>query len=57
LSYQFDNQSTAARPKTTTDKRRDGFRQLPDVTGFAPAHPLKRTYDNPNSSARLRAFP
>jgi hypothetical protein len=36
----------------TTDKRRDGFHQLPDVTGFAPAHPLKRTFDNPNSTAR-----
>ena len=39
-------------PKRTTDKRRDGFHQLPDVAGFAPAHPPKRTYDNPNSTAR-----
>ena len=29
-----------------------GFHQLPDVAGFAPAHPLRRTYDNPNSTAR-----
>ena len=31
-----------------------GIHQLPDVAGFAPAHPLKRTYGNPNSTARRK---
>ena len=37
----------------STDKRRDGFHQLPDVTGFAPAHPFG-LHDNPNSTARRK---
>jgi YD repeat-containing protein len=37
LSYQFDNRGAAAHSKVITDKRRDGYHQLPDGAGFAPA--------------------
>ncbi len=48
---------TCIRSALSKNRRTRGeldIHQLSGVAGFAPAHPLKRTYDNPDSSARRK---
>ncbi len=54
LSYQVDNQSTTARPKFTTDKRRVGNPAIWRLGRDLNPLILADLADNPNSTARRK---